>query len=121
VIVNNSRGDLNGQTVGSLPNLLGKVTVCLVVYQEHGRLSDLCRPPINLEPIELVNRQKLLERGHQGSRTSTFFQPFYNDVRFNLAYLRVGEVQVVSSPTCGVNIEVGCYFYLESFQLCHGC
>ena len=48
-------GNLNRQPLRRPTHSVGKLLVGLMVYKEHGSLSNFGRPPVQLEAVELPN------------------------------------------------------------------
>ena len=119
--MNDRRGNPNRKPVGCFSDLGRQVAVGLVIDQEHGRFGDFGRPPVDLDAVELIDRQELV-KGHvqRASPGPRAFAPFHDNVGFNFPQLRISNIEEVPGPTSRVNVDISGEFFLEASQVGNG-
>jgi len=91
---------LDWQTLGRLPDPHGELVVSLMVYQKHRSLSNLCGPPVELETMELPDRQLLIKSHIE--RTCILFillTDTFNDTCLNVSQFSVSNDKKVAAST----------------------
>ncbi|CAB0571241.1 hypothetical protein FRC0514_02190 [Corynebacterium diphtheriae] len=98
--MDNVGGNRNRQTLRRTPHRIRQLLIRLMIHQKHRRLGNLCRPPVQLEAVELPNRQFLLPLNIQRhARLAATLTDSHNKVRFNFSQLFIDGEQEVSRPT----------------------